>query len=98
MMVSDHLVDLAVTAIVQPAYPPEGLPVITFDDNMQFHFNGEKIELLHFGPAHTTGDAAVFFRGSNAVHMGDAFNNSGYPFIDVHNGGDLDALQEGADD
>ena len=92
MMVSDHLVDLAVTAILQPAYPPEGLPVITFDDNMQLHFNGEKIELLHFGPAHTTGDAAVFFRGSNAVHMGDVFNNSGYPFIDVHNGGDLGGM------
>ena len=92
MMVSDHLVDLAVTAIVQPAYPPEGLPVITFDDTMQFHFNGEKIELVHFGPAHTTGDAAVIFRGSNAVHMGDVFNNSGYPFIDVHNGGDLDGM------
>ena len=92
MMVSEQLVDLAILSLTQAPYPAEGLPVITFDRTMQFHFNGEKIEILHFGPAHTTGDAAVIFRGSNAVHMGDVFNNSGYPFIDVHNGGDLDGM------
>ena len=62
---------------------------ITFDTTMQFHINGQKIDLLHFGPAHTAGDTAVLFRGVNAVHMGDVFNNSGYPFIDADNGGDL---------
>lgn len=92
MMVSEQVVDVAIASILQPPYPPEGLPVITFDKTMQFHFNGEKIELVHFGPAHTTGDAAVIFRGSNAVHLGDVFNNSGYPFIDVHNGGDIDGM------
>jgi glyoxylase-like metal-dependent hydrolase (beta-lactamase superfamily II) len=61
-----------------------------FGRAMQLTFNGEKIDLLHFGPAHTTGDAAVIFRTHNAVHMGDVFNNSGYPFIDTDNGGDLD--------
>ena len=45
--------------------------------------------MLHAGPAHTTGDAAVIFRGSNAVHLGDVFNRAGYPFIDADNGGDL---------
>ena len=92
MMVSEQVVDLAIVNILQPPYPAEGLPVITFDKTMQFHFNGEKIELVHIGPAHTTGDTAVIFRGSNAVHFGDVFNNSGYPFIDVHNGGDLDGV------
>ena len=28
---------------------------------------------MHFGPAHTTGDTAVVFRGQNAVHLGDVF-------------------------
>ena len=92
MMVSEQVVDLAIVNILQKPYPAEGLPVITFDKTMQFHFNGEKIELVHIGPAHTTGDTAVIFRGSNAVHFGDVFNNSGYPFIDVHNGGDLDGV------
>ena len=92
MMVSEQVVDLAIASILQPPYPAEGLPVITFDKTMQFHFNDEKIEVVHFGPAHTTGDAAVIFRGSNAVHLGDVFNNAGYPFIDVLSGGDVDGM------
>jgi glyoxylase-like metal-dependent hydrolase (beta-lactamase superfamily II) len=34
----------------------------------------------------------VIFRGNNAVHFGDVFNNSGYPFIDADNGGDLSGM------
>ena len=34
----------------------------------------------------------MFFRNGNAVHMGDVFNNAGYPFIDVDSGGDLDGV------
>jgi glyoxylase-like metal-dependent hydrolase (beta-lactamase superfamily II) len=67
-------------------------PVITYDDKMQIHFNGEQIDLMHFGPAHTTGDTAIIFRGRNAVHLGDVFNNSGYPFIDADNGGSIDGI------
>jgi cyclase len=92
MMQSTRVVDLVGIQYTQQAYPPEALPVITYERSMQFHFNGERIDLLHFGPAHTTGDTAVIFRGSNVVHMGDVFNNAGYPFIDVGNGGDLDGV------
>jgi glyoxylase-like metal-dependent hydrolase (beta-lactamase superfamily II) len=89
MMLDDHLIDLVTSSYEQKAYPTSALPAITYDDTMQFHFNDETIELLHPGPAHTTGDTAVIFRGSNAVHLGDVFNRSGYPFIDAGNGGDL---------
>ena len=89
MMLDDHVINLVTLAYDQKAYPKSALPVITYDDTMQFHFNDEKIELLHAGPAHTTGDTAVIFRGSNAVHLGDVYNRSGYPFIDAGNGGDL---------
>jgi len=92
MMGAPHIVNLVVAKYGQQAYPEEALPVITFDDRMSFHFNGEQIDLLHFGPAHTTGDTAVFFRGKNAIHMGDVFNNSGYPFIDADNGGSIDGM------
>lgn len=91
-MLGDHDINLVTFKYVQKAYPKSALPVITFDDKMQFHFNDEQIDLMHFGPAHTTGDAAIIFRGSNAVHLGDVFNNAGYPFIDVDNGGDLTGL------
>ena len=89
MMLDDHIVNFGPFAGEQKAYPEHALSDITFDDSMQFHINDQKIELLHVGPAHTSGDAAVIFRGANAVHLGDVFNNAGYPFIDADNGGDL---------
>lgn len=88
-MLSDNVINLVTLKYMQKAYPKSALPVITYDDKMQFHFNDEQIDLMHFGPAHTTGDTAVIFRGSNVVHLGDVFNRSGYPFIDADNGGDL---------
>jgi cyclase len=92
MMLGTHVIDLVALQYTQGPYPREALPVIAFEHSMQLHFNGERIDLMHFGPAHTTGDAAVIFRGSNVVHMGDVFNNAGYPFIDTGNGGSLDGL------
>jgi len=93
MMTKDNVIDTVDRpAFTQNAYPVAARPVATFDDRMQLHFNGEQIDLLHFGPAHTTGDAAVIFRNHNAVHLGDVFNAAGYPFIDSDNGGDLDGM------
>nr|WP_254305838.1 MBL fold metallo-hydrolase [Sphingopyxis sp. BSNA05] len=89
MMLDDQIVNFGPFAGEQKAYPAHALSDITFDRTMQFHINGQKIDLLHVGPAHTNGDTAVLFRGTNAVHLGDVFNNSGYPFIDADNGGDL---------
>ena len=92
MMADAHLIDMVAMQYEQQAYPENARPDITYDEAMQFHFNGERIDLLHFGPAHTTGDTAVIFRGNNAVHLGDVFNNAGYPFIDAGSGGDLDGM------
>ena len=92
MMAKANVINLVAMRYAQQAYPQEAWPAITFNDAMQFHFNDEQVDLLHFGPAHTTGDTAVFFRGSNAVHLGDVFNNAGYPFIDADNGGTLDGM------
>ena len=57
MMAGSHVIDLVSLAYEQPPYPAEAMPVITFDDHMQFHFNGDTVDLFNFGPAHTTGDA-----------------------------------------
>ncbi len=91
MMSGKHLIDMVGLSYEQPPYSSEAMPVITYNDHMQFHFNGETIDLVHFSPAHTTGDTAVIFRNSNVVHMGDVFNAS-YPFIDAGNGGDIDGM------
>ncbi|GAB5487330.1 MAG: MBL fold metallo-hydrolase [Parasphingorhabdus sp.] len=91
-MRSDHIINLGFVAYEQKAYPAHAISDITYDTTMQFHINGEKIDLLHVGPAHTTGDTAIIFRGKNAVHLGDVFNNSGYPFVDADNGGDIEGM------
>ncbi len=91
MMAGKHLIDMVSVSYEQPPYSSKAMPVITFDDHMQMHFNGETIDLVHFSPAHTTGDTAVIFNNSNVVHMGDVFN-AGYPFIDAGNGGDIDGM------
>ena len=92
MMQRDNIVNLVFAQVKQDHYPVAALPVISFDDRLQFHFNGGDIQLLHVGPAHTSGDAAVLFREHNAVHFGDIFNNTGYPFVDVDSGGDVDGM------
>jgi glyoxylase-like metal-dependent hydrolase (beta-lactamase superfamily II) len=94
MMMKNNVINLVTQKRDQPAYTETAWPVLTYDDTMRFHFNGERIDLMHFGPAHTTGDTAVIFRGHKAVHLGDVFNNAGYPFIDADNGGSLSGIIE----
>ncbi len=94
MLLKNNVINLVTAKREQPKYPETALPVITYDNSMRFHFNGERIDLLHFGPAHTTGDTAVVFRDHKTVHMGDVYNNAGYPFIDADNGGSLNGVIE----
>ena len=93
MMTRHNTINTVVNPPIEQApYDVAGLPVATYEERMQMYFNGEQIDLIHAGPAHTMGDTAVIFRGSNIVHMGDVYNNSGYPFIDADNGGDLEGM------
>ena len=92
MMAKTNILNLVITRYRQEAYPPAARPAISFDDRMRLYFNGEEVDVVHAGPAHTAGDAAVIFRGHNAVHFGDVFNNAGYPFIDVDSGGGIDGM------
>jgi|TARA_Y100000310_G_scaffold133408_1_gene132418 glyoxylase-like metal-dependent hydrolase (beta-lactamase superfamily II) len=92
MMLDDHVINLVGLTYNQKAYPPSALPTFTYDDTMQIHLNGGQIDLMHFGAAHTTGDTAIIFREHNAVHLGDVYNNTGYPFIDADNGGSLEGI------
>jgi cyclase len=92
MMKSDNLINLVYMSYIQPAYPINALPQITFDDEMMLHFNNEDIRLMHFGAAHTTGDAAILFQESNVIHLGDLYMKGFYPFIDARNGGSIDGV------
>jgi cyclase len=73
-----------------PNAAPSALPVITFDDRLSVHFNGEEIKLVGLGPGHTDGDAVILFTGSKVAHTGDSFINSRLPFFDLGSGGDAE--------
>ena len=75
-----------------PAEPEEAWPVITFDESVSIHFNGEEIKVVHFPHGHTDGDSIVFFSGSNVVHMGDHFFAGRFPFVDLESGGDVESF------
>jgi len=65
------------------------LPVITFDDSMSLHFNGEEIRLKHYPNGHTDNDVVIHFTGSNVVHMGDLLFTTSYPSFYPANGGSI---------
>ena len=75
-----------------PASPKEALPVITFDQSLSVHFNGEEIRAIHFPHGHTDGDSVIFFSSSNVVHLGDDFFAGRFPFVDLESGGSVQGL------
>lgn len=79
------------------ASPREALPVVTFNDGVTFHINGDSIQVTHVPPAHTDGDALVHFLKANVIHMGDVFNNAGFPFVDLSSGGSAHGVIQAAD-
>jgi glyoxylase-like metal-dependent hydrolase (beta-lactamase superfamily II) len=82
----------AITGRTTPAVPYAALPIITFDDTLTFHLNGDSLVVFHVAPAHTDGDAIVRFTRVNVVHMGDCLFNGRYPVIDVAAGGSIDGM------
>ena len=68
------------------------LPMITYDEGLSVHFNGEEIKAVHFPKGHTDGDTVIFFTGSNAVHLGDNFFVGRFPFVDLDSGGSVEGL------
>ena len=81
----------------EPPSPPGALPVVTFTDELTFHLNGGEIIAIHLPGAHTDGDAAIYFRRANLVHMGDVFVRYGFPFIDLSTGGSLGGMVRAVD-
>lgn len=72
-----------------PASPEAAWPEITFSEDIQLHFNGQDIVLLHVHNAHTDGDSFVWFPNSNVLHMGDCFFKGRFPYIDLGSGGSV---------
>ena len=67
--------------------PGKGLPKRTYNDRLTLGSGADRVELYHFGPAHTGGDTFVAFPAHRVMHAGDVFPNKGLPIMDKNNGG-----------
>lgn len=63
------------------------LPKRTFKDKLSLSSGKDRIELYHFGRAHTNGDTWIVFPSLRVMHVGDLYRPKVPPFIDVDNGG-----------
>jgi glyoxylase-like metal-dependent hydrolase (beta-lactamase superfamily II) len=81
----------------QAALAREGLPVVTFSEDISFHLNGDSVQAIHVPHAHTDGDSFIYFQQANVIHAGDILFNGFYPFIDVSHGGSLKGMLKAAD-
>ena len=75
----------------------EGLPVVTFSEDISFHLNGDSVQAIHVPHAHTDGDSFIYFKNANVIHAGDLFFNGFYPYIDVTHGGSLKGMIKAVD-
>ncbi len=76
--------------LAEQGQPAAALPVVTFEESITIHFNGESVEIRHLPRGHTDSDSVVYFGGSNVVHMGDLFFAGRFPYIDLKAGGDVE--------
>jgi glyoxylase-like metal-dependent hydrolase (beta-lactamase superfamily II) len=80
-----------------PAAPPAALPVVTFEDGVTLHFNGQAVHITHLPSAHTDGDSIVHFPDSDVLHMGDVLFSATYPFVDLESGGTVEGTIAGVE-
>jgi len=88
---------IAAFGMKQQAISREGLPIVTFSEDISFHINGDGVRATHVPHAHTDGDSFIYFKTANVIHAGDLFFNGFYPFIDVTHGGSLKGMIKGVD-
>ncbi len=75
-----------------PASPAKALPVVTFNDSVSLHVNGDELRGIYAPQAHTDGDVFIHFRKANVIHTGDLMFAGMYPFVDLESGGSYDGL------
>jgi len=75
-----------------PAAPANALPIVTWENGVTVHVNGQAVEIRHVGPARTDGDSILLFPGSNTLHAGDVFFNGMFPVVDFSSGGSVTGM------
>ncbi len=74
--------------------PKSALPVITYDNGIKIHFNGNTLKVIHLGPGHTDGDSIILWDDLSVLHMGDLFFKDRFPYIDLNAGGSVLGYQQ----
>ena len=80
-----------------PPSPAAALPIVTFDESLTLHLNGDRLDIVHITDAHTDGDAVLWWRAANVVHAGDVYLSGSFPFVDLDSGGTLAGLVAGVE-
>jgi len=70
-----------------PPRPADAIPTEVFDTSAKMTFGPEMLSYGHLPPAHTDGDAYVFFPGSNILMVSDVLSVGRYPVMDYSTGG-----------
>jgi glyoxylase-like metal-dependent hydrolase (beta-lactamase superfamily II) len=83
---------IALRNLTIPPSPEDAWPVVTFEDGVTLHLNGQTIDVIHVEPAHTDGDAFVYFREADVLHLGDTYFAGFYPYFDASSGGLIDGV------
>lgn len=76
--------------------PAGALPTMVFKTEHTHSFNGERVLIKAYPPAHTDGDCSIFFPNANILHVADTFWNGYYPFIDYSTGGSIGGMIKAA--
>jgi len=82
----------------QAAIPFRALPTDTYhNDEMRLSalYHGEPIRIIHQPAAHTDGDSIVVFTRTDVISTGDLFTTTGYPFVDLERGGNIQGIIDG---
>ena len=68
---------------------PARLPTVTYvlGSSVKIWLDGETVDLIPVGAAHTNGDTMLRFEKADVIMIGDFYRNYGYPFIDPSHGG-----------
>lgn len=67
----------------------QAYPSTTFNVSWNLKIGDEIIRAKHYGPAHTGGDAVIYFEKANVVHMGDLVFNRMNPYTDHPSGASI---------
>ena len=69
--------------VLMPPVPEGGRPTVTFTDKKTISIPGQPALITAVGPAHTDGDAFVYFPEANVLAMGDIHHSNEYPVYDA---------------